>query len=187
VEGALKQDLEGIAKASGRAADLVRQILAFSRVLPEDPRPLDPRPLVDEALKLLRATLPAGVRMDSALGRTRPVLADPAEIHRVVVNLCSNASLAMGGNGVLKVALEDVEPDAALRDALPGLRPGPQVLLRVEDDGCGMAPEVLERIFDPFFTTRAAAGGHAGGGGGTRAQGGRGPGQRTPGHGAAGG
>ena len=159
LEPELKRDLRGIAKGVGRAADLVGQILAFSRVQPEAPRPLRPRPLVAEALKLLRASIPAGVRIEAELGSDAAVLADPAEIHRLVVNLCSNAAVALGGQGRLTVGLKDLEPDPALRRSLPGMAPGRQVCLWVEDDGRGMTAEIQARVFDPFFTTRAGDGG----------------------------
>jgi signal transduction histidine kinase/CheY-like chemotaxis protein len=154
----LAADLRGISQAVTRAADLVRQILAFSRVRPDAPQVLEPIPLVEEALRMLRATLPSTVIIEARLECRRCTLADPAEIHRLVVNLCTNAAKAMRGHGLLDVRLEDLQPDQELLACVSGLRPVPYVALSIRDNGHGMSAEVLDRIFDPFFTTQGAGG-----------------------------
>jgi len=83
------------------------------------------------------------------------VIADASEIHRVVMNLSTNAVLAMNGQGgVLDIGLADVDVDDAYAARLGGVRPGKFVRLRLRDSGCGIDPRILEHIFDPFFTTR---------------------------------
>lgn len=148
-------DLRMVDQAAGRAADLVRQILAFSRMTNEEPRPIQPKLIVAEALKLVRGSLPSTIEIRQQLTSKAVVLAEPGEIHRIIVNLCANAALAMKSQGgVLDVQLEEVQLD---RDALagqPDVRPGPFLRLTVRDTGCGMSEQVMSRIFEPYFTTR---------------------------------
>ncbi|MBW2049740.1 MAG: PAS domain S-box protein [Deltaproteobacteria bacterium] len=146
--------LESVLKATGRARDLVKQILSFSRQREEDLRPLRMDLIVKEALKLLRASLPSTVEIrghvDRGLGS---VLADPTQIHQVVMNLCTNAAQAMGqAGGVLEVSLHNEE--LGVKDEDLDLGPGRFLRLTVGDTGAGMAPGVMERIFDPYFTTK---------------------------------
>jgi CheY-like chemotaxis protein len=112
-------------------------------------------PAIEEALKLLRAAIPASIEIDAQIDADLPpVSADATQMHQVVMNLAANASAAMaGGPGTLRVRVRDAELDAfAAADA--GVKAGRFVCLTIEDTGCGMPPEVLERIFDPFFTTK---------------------------------
>jgi PAS domain S-box-containing protein len=154
-DSTLRKDAQGIQAAVQRAAALVRQILAFSRKTPHQVRRIDLTQVVSEALELLRATLPTTTALRVALGGPALVLADPTEMHQIVVNLCTNAWKAMRAvGGTLDVSLEEVVLDAEACARLHGLTPGRHVRLTVKDDGSGMPPAVLERIFDPFFTTR---------------------------------
>jgi PAS domain S-box-containing protein len=137
-----------------RAAELVRQILVFSRRSVHEAVPVQVAPIVEEALGLLRASLPASIEIRRQLRSNARVLADPGELHRVLVNLGTNSALAMRERGgVLEVALDDLvlDADTAVRHAVA---PGAHVRLRVSDSGCGMSREVAARVFEPFFTTR---------------------------------
>jgi signal transduction histidine kinase len=146
--------------ASRRAGDLVRQILTFSRNPMQERRPVEVGLLVKEALKLMRASTPVTVEIRQAIFSTAAVMADPTEIHRLVVNLCTNAVLAMRDRGgVLEVGLDEVLLDAGFILARPGVEAGRFLRLIVRDTGTGMTPEVKSRAFDPFFTTRKEQGG----------------------------
>jgi PAS domain S-box-containing protein len=149
------KNLEQVVIAGRRAADLVRQILAFSRQTPSEKRPLDIRHVLNEALKLLRATTPTTIAFEQELAHECGlVLADPTQMHQVFMNLCTNAVHAMrGSHGILSVELARVELGPGF-DAV-SLSPGSYVRMRVSDTGVGMGPEVSEHIFEPFFTTKA--------------------------------
>ena len=148
-------DLHEIRAAGTRARDLVGQILTFSRQRNVTLVPLDLAEPVAGALKLIRASTPASIEMVVRLASGR-VLADPTQIHQIVVNLCSNAVHAMRGHpGRLEVTLEPFEVSAVLAAEVPNLRTGPALCLTVADTGCGMDAATLDRIFDPFFTTKA--------------------------------
>ena len=148
--------LDEILNAGDRAKNLVSQILAFSRQGESERKPIQLRPILKESLKLLRASLPATIEIRQDIGTDEGlVLAEPAQIHQIIMNLCTNAAHAMRENGgILEVGLHEVHTDQDLCTAHPDLRPGPCVALTVGDTGCGMTPEVLERIFEPYFTTK---------------------------------
>ena len=144
-----------IRRAGERARDMVRQILTFSRKTDQEMVPVQIRPIVDETLKLIRIAMPATIEIEAHLASSATVLADPTQIHQVLMNLCTNAGQAMAATGgVLIVAVEDVadRPD----DKSDSPDSGPWVRITVTDNGCGMTPEVQERIFDPFFTTKGS-------------------------------
>jgi len=147
---------EQILKASERAKELVQQILAFSRPSEQKRKPLDPAPIVKEALKLLRASLPATVEVRLSLeSQGHHVLADPTQVHQVLLNLCANAAHAMADSGgVLDVSLKHLELNDEGTDFPSGMAPGGYLQLMVRDSGCGMDHDTLQRIFDPYFTTK---------------------------------
>jgi len=154
---ALRSLLE-IDKAARRATDLVARILSFSRPGEARREALALPPVLDEVMRLVRATIPATIEIRSQFdAATPPVLADAAQIHQVVVNLVTNAGHAIGARaGTIDVTLEPVRvgsDDAAT--AASDLRPGRYARLTVRDDGCGMSAQTRARIFDPFFTTKA--------------------------------
>jgi len=146
-----------ISLAADRAGELVRQILSFSRHAPEVKKPVQLRPVVKEALKLLRSTLPTSIEIRQEIAADLPpVLADPIRIHQVLMNLCTNAKHAMREEkGVLGVRLRRRRLADPSRDGCPGLTPGDYLELEVSDTGCGMDERTVRRIFDPFYTTKA--------------------------------
>ena len=153
----VEEYLASARQASARAAELVRQILTFSRQKDQQRGLVQLRPLVAEPLKLLRASIPSTIVFDVELASDLPtVLADPTQIHQVLMNLCTNAGHAMKGlPGRLTVRLQPFIVDALLAEANPKLRLGTYVRLTVSDTGCGMDRVTLEHIFEPFFTTKA--------------------------------
>jgi PAS domain S-box-containing protein len=152
---ALQNNLQQVLKAGGRAKELVRQILAFSRQGESELVPVKVSLIVNEALKLLRASLPATIKIRHNIKSHLSVLTDPTNIHQVLMNLCTNASFAMQADGgVLEVSLNDVDLDADFARQHPDVKPGKFIRLMIKDAGCGMTPEATERIFDPFFTTK---------------------------------
>lgn len=139
-----------------RARDLVRRILTFSRQA-EQPHAIAPlRPIIEEALALLRATLPASIAIHSRFDeRDLLILADPGQLHQIILNLGTNAAYAMKrSGGTLGIELAECPPDAPCRAAHPHLRPEQTIRLTVRDTGPGIPPGIIERIFDPFFTTK---------------------------------
>ena len=152
----LRKDIDQVVKASHRAKDLVKQILAFSRQTENVQHPMQPAIIVREAMKMLRSSLPStivikqNIDFDAGL-----ILADPTQIHQVVINLCTNAFHAMEETGgTLSISLQKktlTEEDVVCE---PGMHPGDFVQLSVGDTGPGIAPELWDKIFDPYFTTK---------------------------------
>lgn len=150
-----KKNLEQIFVAGERAKKLVQQMLSFARPTNLERRPIKLDLTVRETLAFIRATLPTTIEIkeniETDLDHT---LADPTQIHQVLMNLCTNAGYAMRINGgILQVGLtqfELIEENVTL----PGLRPGKYLKLYVTDTGPGMESETLGRIFEPFFTTK---------------------------------
>jgi PAS domain S-box-containing protein len=152
-----KESLKEVLNAGRRAGDLVKQILAFSRKGELERIPIQVGPIVKEALKLLRSSLPTTVEIRQNIeSDTGIVEADPTQIHQILMNLCTNAAHAMREEGgILEVAIRNVEIGSW--DSESGyldMTPGPYLLLSVSDTGQGMTPMVLERIFEPYYTTK---------------------------------
>ena len=151
-----QESLTEVHRAAIRARQLVQQILAFSRRQTHELQHQPLHPLVEDALRLLRSLLPAGVRVNALLGQHAfPVLADATQVQQVLMNLCTNAWQAMDQRpGEITVALRETAVDAAQALALGGIEPGTYACLSVADNGPGMDPEVQRLIFEPFFTTK---------------------------------
>ncbi len=153
-----RKSIEQVLKASNRAEDLVKQILAFSRQSESDQerRPIQIHHIVQEALKLTRASLPTTIDIHqdiSTHGTT--VLADPTQIHQIMMNFCTNAHHAMREKGgILEVSLVPVELDSIEVGDYPDLKPGSYLKLSIGDTGDGMDANTMQRIFDPYFTTK---------------------------------
>jgi signal transduction histidine kinase len=152
----LQHHVGEVLKAAYRAKKLVQQILTFSRRGPQQPRQVcELEPIVKEVMILLRFVLPSTIQMNQRIQHTHPVLADPTQIHQVLMNLCVNAQHAMEGRqGRLDITVDELMADEALCEHHADLRPGLYVRMAVRDNGCGIPREHLDRIFDPFFTTK---------------------------------
>lgn len=148
--------LENVQKAAYRAKELVQQILVFGRRHAQEYKPVKIQIIAREALRLVRASLPTTIEIQSNIcGECEPVLADPTQIHQIIVNLCTNAKRAMEETGgILSITLEAVDVNEKTAAAHSNLRTGKYVCLTVSDTGHGMDNIVMERIFEPFYTTR---------------------------------
>jgi PAS domain S-box-containing protein len=153
---AAQENVNSILKASERARDMVRQILSFSRREVTDRKPINLEPLLLEALRLIRPTLPSTIDIRTDIEPTNYlVLANATEVHQVLINLCSNAAHALRGHpGRLEISLRVVRVNEEQAASLSGLAPGLYARLSVTDTGHGMDEQTVERIFEPFFTTK---------------------------------
>ncbi len=147
-------DVEEITRAADRAAELTRQLLAFGRRQALQPRLVNIVDVVRDLESLLRRSVREDIHFDLELAEgTPPVLADPAQVEQVLLNLVVNARDAINGQGVVRVAVEETVVTSGA-EVSPQLVPGKYVALSVSDDGTGIDPSVLPHIFEPFFTTK---------------------------------
>ncbi len=153
----LAANLNQVLSAATPARELVKQILTFTRHVTQDKQVVAVPPIVDEALRFLRSSLPATIDIRVQVDRDcGPVRADATQLHQVIVNLCTNAHYAMRtSGGILEVRLENVLVDPLVAAGLGGVAPGRYARLSVADTGCGMDEATRERIFEPFYTTKA--------------------------------
>ncbi len=156
-DSTLQNYIDGILHAASRSRELVKQILAFSRHEHQEKKPMKLQSVVKEALKLLRSSIPTTIKIEKDISAScGVVLADPTQIHQVVMNLATNAYHAMEDTGgTLDISLSQIfleldEIDEHLFD----LSPGEHALLSITDTGCGVEKEILDKIFDPYFTTK---------------------------------
>lgn len=151
-----QEDVTEIIQAGNRARDLVRQILTFSRKTEQEFKPINIKPLINEALKFLRASLPSTIEIRPDIrSESADVMCNPTQIQQVLMNLCTNAAQAMkdtGGN--MFVSLCGVTLNQREADKHPDLHPGRYICLTVNDTGPGIEPDIIDRIFDPYFTTK---------------------------------
>ncbi|MGD9947205.1 MAG: PAS domain S-box protein [Desulfobulbus sp.] len=152
----IDKDLNKVLEAAGRATNLVRQILAFSRHNQTKRAPLEPIHLVKEAVKLLRPALPSTITIKPIRNKSNQyILADPTQIHQVVMNLSTNAFHAMEATGgELEISLADCDLQQENLSHEPKVEPGSYVRLSIADTGPGIAPEIMDKIFHPYFTTK---------------------------------
>jgi nitrogen-specific signal transduction histidine kinase/ActR/RegA family two-component response regulator len=147
--------LKRVMESSLRGRDLVRQMLIYSRKAEQERKPLSLSTIVEETVKFIRATTPTtiSIKVDT-LKDSGPILADPAQMQQVVMNLCTNAAHAMrekGGTLDIQVSNHRVSLSNGNSD---GIKPGLYTRLTVRDTGTGISPDIMDKIFDPFFTTK---------------------------------
>ena len=148
-------NLEEIKTAGIRAKDIVRQLLSFSRKTAQERKPIQIIPVIKDSLKFLRATIPTSIDIRQDMQATDDtILADPTQIHQVMMNLCTNASHAVDTGGIMGIVIENVVLDEDSAVLYPDLIPDNYVRVTVSDTGQGIAPEAIDRIFDPYFTTK---------------------------------
>jgi two-component system cell cycle sensor histidine kinase/response regulator CckA len=154
----MRPDVEAINKAGTRAADLTRQLLAFSRKQLLAPRTLDLNGVLRESESMLGRLLGEDVELVVELaGALHKVRADPGQIDQIVMNLAANARDAMPEGGTFRITTENVELDGSFASDDPdrvGIGPGPHVMVTFADTGVGMDRETQANIFEPFFTTK---------------------------------
>ena len=152
----LERYVAQISQAGSRAKALVNQILAFSRQGRSERGPLNISRAVLEALKLIRATLPANIEIHESISpNLPPVFADETQIHQIVMNLCANAHYAMKNTGgLLEVSLTAVTLQDQGPRSSPETNPGDYLKLSIADTGHGIPADKINRIFDPYFTTK---------------------------------
>lgn len=156
----VRKNLNGVLQAGKRAKDLVTQILSFSRHDEMEYKPIMLYSTIKESLRMLRAIIPESIEFRQNLHSSGMVLADPIQIHQLMMKLCSNAAQAIGRTeGVVQVSLKDVTVDETAAMQSLTLNPGDYVKLTVSDTGHGMTPEVMARIFEPYFTTKGIGSG----------------------------
>jgi CheY-like chemotaxis protein len=147
--------LDTIQVSSRRGADLVKQVLSFSRGLDGERVTVRLRHLVDELQGIIRETFPRNITSVAEVSdRIWPVTGDPTQLHQVLLNLAVNARDAMPNGGTLTFTASNLTLDDHYAGMTPEAKAGTYVLLDVTDTGEGMPPEVRERIFEPFFTTK---------------------------------
>ncbi|MFH1155961.1 MAG: ATP-binding protein [Pseudomonadota bacterium] len=148
--------LDQILSASNRAKDLIQQILTFSRKSNSEKEICSLEHVVTEAMKLLRASIPANIEIRQNIEPGQDsILANPTQMHQVVMNLCTNAYQAMEKDGgILEVSLASGRKGNAEGDDTDLRIPSRHMKLTVADTGCGMDADTMTRIFDPYFTTK---------------------------------
>ena len=154
-DSVVQATLSEVLRAGDRAASLAKHILTFSRQSEQKLQPIYIHPVVKEALRLLRATIPATIEIRQNTHACSPVMADATQIHQILMNLCTNAYHAMENEGgILTVNLSEVRIEPADTLLSPDLKAGTYLQLVVSDTGIGMDSVVMGRIFDPYFTTK---------------------------------
>ena len=149
------EHLEKVLKACSRSAELISQILSFSRKSPKERAPVMVGPIVKEVLQLLKATLPPTITLTADPGGNEMVTGDPNQIYQVLLNLCTNAFQAMGNRpGKITVTVKGIEVDR--ENLVPDLEllPGKYVQISVADTGPGIPEKIRGRVFEPYFTTK---------------------------------
>ncbi|MFA5262577.1 MAG: response regulator [Opitutaceae bacterium] len=147
--------LDTIEASATRGAQVVRQILSFSRGLRTEKMTIQARHLLKEIAEITQETFPRNISIETDLPRTLwQVEADTTQLHQVFMNLCVNARDAMPKGGNLTLQAENAELRDADASQIPGSRPGHFVKISISDTGTGMPPDVLARLFEPFFTTK---------------------------------
>jgi len=151
-----REKLLAIVQSSAeRGASIVKQVLTFARGADGDRLLLQPIYLVQEIVKIVEKTFPKSIDVHTNYPEDLwAIVADPTQLHQILLNLCINARDAMPGGGTLTLNLENFEVDDHYASMTPGAKAGPHVLLEVRDTGSGISRENLKKIFDPFFTTK---------------------------------
>jgi len=155
-DSSLQFNMKEIFKASERARDLVKQILAFGRESKGGQAAVKITLIIKEVLKLLRSSIPTTIDIQyNFKTESDVVFADPTQVHQIILNLCTNASHAMRKKGgVLEIELDQLDLRSEAIIQFDGLVPGVFLRLTVRDTGHGIDPEIINKVFDPYFTTK---------------------------------
>lgn len=147
--------LETLRCSAQRGADMVKQILSFTRGQDGTPTVINLRHLINEVGKIARETFPRKIEIKTNTRKDLwSILADTTQIHQVLMNLCVNARDAMPGGGVLTVEAQNIQLESGSSELQGIAKPGLYVALSVTDTGTGIPPEIMEKIWEPFFTMK---------------------------------
>ncbi len=147
--------LATIENSARRGADMVRQVLSFSRGVEGQRVEVQAGHLLKGVEKIASETFEKNIRVSTQIPADLWVVqGDPTQIHQMLLNLCVNARDAMPGGGTISIRASNHQLDAQCASMITGAKPGPFLLIEIEDTGTGMPPEVVDRIFEPFFTTK---------------------------------
>ncbi len=150
-----EDNLNEVILAGNRAKELVNQILAFARKSEETPIPVQIGLVAKEVLRLLRATIPTTIKIKQHISSRAHVMCDPAQIHQIFMNLCTNAAQSMDEvGGEMTVEVLDISIQQRLQMEASTIAPGTYVQIKISDSGCGISRDALDHIFDPYFTTK---------------------------------
>jgi two-component system cell cycle sensor histidine kinase/response regulator CckA len=153
-------DIMQIKQNANRAANLVRQLLAFSRQQTLQPRVLSITDVLAELSHLLRRLIGENIELNMIHGRDlKPVRVDQGQLEQVIINLAVNARDAMADGGELTIRTENVTTGEPLQRGAEIMPPGNYVLIEMKDSGTGIPPDIMDRIFEPFFSTKAVGSG----------------------------
>jgi len=155
-DSTVRKHLQEVLASGHRAKSLVKQILHFSRKSEQERIPLQFSLICKEVIKFIRASIPTSIEIRQNLQDTSYILADPVQMHQVILNLCTNAVYAIKEDeqGLLELYLAQIMIAKEDLSELPDLKPGNYLKFSVRDNGHGMTPGVQQRIFDPFFSTK---------------------------------
>ncbi|MBN2106321.1 MAG: PAS domain S-box protein [Deltaproteobacteria bacterium] len=152
----INSNLQQLISAANRAKDLIRQILTISRQTEKEALPVTISPIIKEVIRFIRASLPSTIQIKQSLSAKNDLLlADPIQIHQLLMNLCTNAGHAMKeSGGVLEINLHNMHFSDTDVQEYPLLKSGDYLCLAVRDTGCGISDSNMEHIFEPYFTTK---------------------------------
>ncbi len=151
----LADNLKEVLIGGGRAKDLVNQILAFARQSEENLEPVMVCDIANEALRLIRSSLPSTIEIQSNIISESSILANPTQVNQIIMNLCTNAAHAMEeSGGTLSIDLFDVCITESDESIDLNLGPGDYLKLEISDTGAGIPPDTINSIFEPYFTTK---------------------------------
>lgn len=153
----IRSNLKSVFKGALRAKELIRQILTFSRKKSLSKKPLEVQPVIKEALKLLRSSIPTNIVIHNEIDESaRPIMGDPTQVYEIIMNLCTNAYHAMEKEGgQITVRLYEKEITAPLVTEHQQLKPDIYIIIEVEDTGPGISEEIRNQVFEPYFTTKS--------------------------------
>ena len=151
-----EKDISEIIDSAKKGAELVRQILTFSRETNMEKKPVRPQLIVQDAIKLLKCTMPESISLEKEVDPDCGlVFMNPVNLYQIVVNLCCNSQQAMTDQkGIVRISLKQREYANGKKYGPREVPPGSYIVLSVSDNGCGMEQEVVNRIFEPYFSTK---------------------------------
>ena len=149
----LEDDLQEVQTAGMRAKDLVQQILTFARKSDEAVKPIQVDIIAKEVLKFIKSSIPATIQINDKTNSDSFIMGSSTQIHQILMNLCTNAAQAMEEKGgILEINVNDIMLD---RTAMPDLKSGEYIEIKIKDTGMGISPQHIHSIFDPYFTTKS--------------------------------